>query len=154
MNRLINYIKKLGITEDSYKVENFGKDYFYNTKLSAQGVCVVFDYKTYSPMLLEQQAKMLKKYCARYGYKVFNESGAPGLWWFSIMRYSQYEALQDYNSFADASLEECNKLFHEYYIAGTHKEHMQEINDAMKSIMLEYECYYLDYLKHKEEEAV
>lgn len=154
MNKLINYIKKIGLSQDSYRVEQFGKNYFYNTSICFNGVCVVFDYSTYGAMKVEQQQKMLRKYCNRYGYKVFNEGGAPGLWWFSILKYSDFEALKDYNSFADSCNDECLKLAHSYHAAGIYDTNKADLNAAMKKLMIQYEGYYLDYLKHIEPEAV
>lgn len=146
MEKLKNYIKKIGIDEDSYILEKYHTNYFKNINLSYELITVIFDYSTYPAATLAQKEKMLKAYCNRYHYSIFNRGGFPGALYFSIMKKTDRENLENYFQFENASRDQCEKIIHEYTKTGRRSSDPAELNNKLNEVMQEHETAYKEYL--------
>lgn len=156
IEKLIAYMEKIGITEDipkkynggcTYKVEKWGSHYFKNIQISKSGCIVSFDYESIGYMLCKQKEKMLKKYCSRYGYKVFYESGYPGCFFLWVMPEKDLDELNDIWTFENNCKSECELLIHKYHESGRYNSDHARLENELKAIMSEYESSYFEFLK-------
>ena len=154
MQKLINYIKKIGIDSDSLDIRFFGSHYFKNISCSYQAITIILDFTTYDARKLLQQEKMLKVYCNKYNYVIFNRGAYPGASYFTIMKKADRENLQTLTILENNSRDECNNLIHEYTQNGRRATHPQELDAKLKEIMQEYENNYFLILQEATKAAV
>ena len=144
MKKMYKYLEKIGAT---YEPVNYGSDYFFNVPtLSIDGAIVSFDYSGGVPsyyMKIAQIEKMILTYCHKYGYTVFNRGGFPGCRYFSICRTDDIEKLDYLNSFVRTSVDECERVIHEY-IAGMRSGCE---NDDIRAVMDSYGRDYLESVR-------
>lgn len=147
MKKLLDYIKKIGIDNDSIDIKFFGSHYFKNISCSYQAITIIFDFTTYDPRTLLQKEKMLKAYCNRYDYVIFNRGAIPGASYFTIMKTEDREKLQILTLLENNSRDECNNLIHEYTQNGRRATHPAELENKLKSIMQDYENNYFNIMQ-------
>lgn len=147
MKSLFKYIDKIGIPEDSREKITIKSDYFINISCSYQAITIILDFTTYDARKLLQQEKMLKAYCNRYNYVIFNRGAYPGASYFTIMKKADRENLQTLTILENNSRDECNNLIHEYTQNGRRATHPAELENKLKQIMQEYEQNYFNILQ-------
>lgn len=146
MNKLKKYLDK---NEIKYTPAKFGANYFYDSNLDLHfdGIEIVFGYDTPEESRKSAQARRkIEKYINRYGYEIIRSGGNPGYQFIFIMRCDEWQALKDYDIFADQSRERCQEhihFMHEYYTPET----MPNYNDDLKGIMKFYEEEYKAFLE-------
>jgi len=146
MNRLKkieNYLKKLNISSEEYKLVNFGSSYFYNAKIEYNAILIVFDYTTYNPHDLIRNEKLIKKYCEHNNLVIFNGGSIPGISSFYIADKEEYDKAQDYYYFERLAKEDVNIYIHKCY-----KDNTKPSNDHIKQIMNQYESNYLLFVEN------
>ncbi len=142
LKKFENYLKKINISAEEYRIENFGSNYFYNVKIEYNAILVLFDYTTDDPHELINNEKLIKKYCERHNLVIFNGGSVPGISSFYIADKEEREKAQDYYHFENAAKEETNKYMHECYI-----NKIEPSDEKIKNIMNECEHNYLLFLE-------
>ena len=84
MKKLINYLNKNGV---DFRPVSYGSNYFYNAPaLEFDGIIASFDYTSGNYYKASADLAKLEKYCARYGYSVFNRGVNPKCIYIHIMK--------------------------------------------------------------------
>ena len=146
MQKLLNYINKIGIIPEAYHLETYHTNYFRNVNIKYNVIVIIFDYSTYPAATLAQKEKMLKAYCNRYHYSIFNRGGFPGALYFSIMKKEDRENLENYFQFENASRDQCEKIIHEYTKTGRRSSDPAELNNKLNEVMQEHDTAYKENL--------
>lgn len=142
LEKFEQYLKKINISTDQYKIENFGSHYFYNASVSYQAILLLFDYTTYNPYELEAEQKQIRKYFNKNGLEIFNAGSVPGIYSFFVADKNEREAAKDYFYFEELAHNETLNYMHECYI-----NKIEPSNEKIKNIMNEYENNYLMFLE-------
>ncbi len=147
MNKLINYINKIGLTPDQYQPETYGSNYFKNAKCSYKAIIIYLDYTTYDPRELEAINNKIEKYCNRYNYCIFNTGAIPGIRYYSIMKNADRDEMQIYLSHEQSSVYDCEKIINDYTRTGRRNTHPAELENKLKEVMQQHEQFLLDHLR-------
>lgn len=137
MKKLFNYLSKNGV---DFRPVSYGSNYFYNAPaVEFNGVIASFDYTSGNYHKATAELAKLEKYCARYGYTVFNRGVNPKCVYIHIMKTTDRAALDLYYQFQDASQKEFWQTVHERRLAGLDTS---EENEIAKKIMFRYGSEY------------
>ena len=144
MERLQKYINRQLVPGMEYRPATCGNDYFEGIPAPVYtALYFALDYRTTSPEEIRAMSiaeEKIKRYCKRYGYDIFNYSGAPGVRWFTIAKHTDRETYEYYHTYVRASVEECEQLRH-------NKGFYPGIGYDMQKIMEEHEQGYKEFLK-------
>ena len=135
MNKLFKYMDKIGA---DYHAEKIGYSYFYNVAPVVRDCAIVcFDYRGSKCEVAKemQREKMIERYAARYGYKVYNKGGALGCSWFTVASEKDFEDVSYMGEYVQRSVSACEKLIHLYRSGKTVYKTDSELNDALRAIM-------------------
>lgn len=137
MKKLLNYLNKNGVI---FRPVSYGSDYFYNAPaLAFEGVIASFDYTSGNYYKASAELAKLEKYCARYGYKTFNNGVNPSCVFVHIMKATEKAQLDLYLQFQELSTNEFWQVVHERRQTGLD---MSEENEIAKKIMFRYGSEY------------
>lgn len=143
MKKLCAYLKKI---HADYHIVEYGYNYFKNVipfKCSAAIVSFEFcDYETVHKWHVLE--KKITRYASRYGYTIFNRGGCLGCVWFSIMKTTDRDFLEDYSIFERESVSECEKIIHNSAVSGGVSA---DVEKKLSAIMEYYGSLYNDFLK-------
>ncbi len=142
LKKFENYLKKINISSEEYKIVNFGSNYFYNAKIEYNAILILLDYTTYDPHELVNNEKKIKKYCERNNLVIFSDGSVPGISSFYIADKEEYTKAQDYYYFENLSKNDVHSYMHE-----CHKNKATPSNEKIKQIMNQYESNYLLFIK-------
>lgn len=125
---LYKYLEKIGVQETTrtsrneppttYRRETYGdSSYFYNAPGYLYPAAILhFDYNGTGADYYRKQAqleKIIRTYCRKYGYEVFNEGGYPGGRYFSIATAADRAGSETYYFYRDAARDECERYHNE-----------------------------------------
>lgn len=143
MKKLISYIEKNIVPGMEYRPATCGNDYFEGIPAPVYTTLYfALDYTT-SPdeiLAMSRAESKIEKYCNRYDYDIYNYSGAPGYRWFTIAKHEDRETYEYYQTYVNASVNECEQLRHD-------KGFYPGIGYDMQKIMEEHEQGYKEFLK-------
>ena len=137
MKNLLQYLEKNNI---QYETRKTGRNYFTNTP-GPRAVMVYIEFPFYDGKIQARKSvkdrEKVERYCKRYGYTIFNTKSYYdiGITYFSVMKNSDLEKLNDYETFVNAAVQECEKAIH----AG-------KDNKTLSYIMKTYEINYRVFL--------
>ena len=103
MKKLFRYLDKIGV---SYRRVEYGYNYFDNVKpfRCEAALCAWDFYEINTCCKWQQQEKTIRRYAERYGYFIHSKGGCLGSAWFSIMKQSDHDFLEDYRIFEKNSV--------------------------------------------------
>ena len=147
MEKLKKYIRKNLVQGLTYESMLCGNNYFDRVKAPIYEMLVLqIDHTRPQTENSKLQAvrRKIEKYCSRYGYEIINTfSHIPGETRIYIAKAYDHAKYKDYQSFVNASVEECNLLRHLHgFYTGLGRD--------MEIIMNNYESAYLQFLQDQE----
>lgn len=141
MKKLFSYLDKIGV---NYRPVKYGYNYFYNVKpFTCQAALCMFEFSEINSVCKwHEQEKLIRRYANRYGYIVCNEGGCLGEYWFSVMKKTDCQILEDYSIFEKNSVSECEQLIHKQHIG----DFVGDLEKALRSTMDYYGSLYNDFI--------